>query len=110
PVEMQAAAGDRPARISILAYSGGTMTVGGWGEVALDLAALELPATIPLLGDHDATLDGVAGSGSPRVEGGRLAVEGTLAATPTGERIKQLARDNVPMQASVGVRPGDTRT
>ena len=106
-VELQAASGDRPARVSILAYSGGSMTVAGYGPVAIDLAGLEMPATLPLLGDHNSNLDGVAGSGSPRVQSGVLTVDGTLAPSPMGARIRDLAAAGVPLQASVGVMPTD---
>lgn len=110
PVELQAAApdGSKPARISILAYSGGQMNVVGYGTVAIELAGLAMPDVVPLLGDHDSTLNGAAGSGRPRIEGGRLFVEGTLATTVIAEHIKQLSRDGVPLQASVGVQPADT--
>lgn len=106
-VHLQAAAEGKPPRVNILAYSGGIMTVDGWGDVALVLAGLELPPTIPLLGDHDATLSGAAGQGTPTISSGSLHVNGTLASNETGQRILALARDNVPLQASVGVNPTD---
>jgi hypothetical protein len=106
-VELQAAAAGKPAKVSILAYSGNPMDVGGYGTVVIDLAGLEMPGTIPLLADHDASLAGVAGSGTPRVLAGNLLVEGTLAATAAGNQIRDLGASGVPLQASVGVAPGD---
>lgn len=105
--EIQAADSGKPARVSIMAYSGGAMDVANFGSVAIDLAGLSMPATIPLLGDHVSTLDGVAGSGSPRIVGGALYVDGTIASNETGQRIIALSRDGVPLQASVGVSPAE---
>src|SRR4051812_24478562 len=92
-VELTAAAAGKPARVSIMAYGGGAMNVPGFGPVAIDLAGLTMAHTIPLLGDHEATLRGVAGSGQPRVEAGTLRVDGTLASNPTGAGILALSRD-----------------
>ena len=83
------------------------MSVSGFSSpVVIDLSGLTMAGTIPLLGDHKSTLDGIAGSGTPTIAGGRLVVAGTLANTPTGQRVKDLAASNVPLQASVGVTPG----
>lgn len=106
-VSIQAAADGKPARVSIMAYGGGAMDVAGFGPVAIELAGLSMPATIPLLGDHESTLAGVAGSGSPRIVNGSLYVDGTISSNDTGQRIVALSRDGVPLQASVGVSPND---
>ena len=106
-VELTAAADGRPAKISVMAYGGGVMDAQGFGPVVIELSGLSMPPTIPLLGDHISTLDGVAGSGQPTIRAGKLLVEGTLASTPTADRILSLSRSGVPLQASVGVRPGD---
>ena len=106
-VELQAGAEGKPAKVSIMAYSGGAMDVVGFGPVAIELAGLTLPQTIPLLGDHISSLEGVAGSGSPSVVNGSLHVNGTLASNETGKRIIALSHDNVPLQASVGVSPAE---
>jgi hypothetical protein len=42
-VEIQATAG-KPPSVSIVAYTGGLMTVPGWGPVAIDLAGLDAGA------------------------------------------------------------------
>ncbi len=105
-VEIQAA-GDRPPRVRIVAYSGGLMSVPGWGPVAIDLAGMELPAEqVGILADHDATLRGIVGHGRASVAGGKLVVEGTLAlATEAARQIIELARSGYRFQASVGVVP-----
>jgi len=105
-VEIQAAAGDskRPT-VSILAYSGGTMRVGGYGQVVIDLAGLDMPDSIPLLADHDASLGGVIGSGTPSNDKRRLTITGTLVPNDQAAQIVQLSKSNVPLSASVGVEP-----
>jgi len=62
-VEIQAVSG-KPPGVSIVAYTGGLMTVPGWGPVVLDLAGLDAGVEqISLLADHDVTLDGIVGHG-----------------------------------------------
>jgi hypothetical protein len=68
---------------------------------------LTLPSSLPILADHEAKLDSVAGVGTPRVEVGRLLIEGSLASTEAAARIVGLAKDGVPLQSSVGVSPGE---
>ncbi|RMD85729.1 MAG: hypothetical protein D6815_01235, partial [Candidatus Dadabacteria bacterium] len=109
-IELQAGSPQgKPQRVRILAYSGGTMRVSGWGAVAIDLAGLETPARLPILVDHDATTGGVAGSGEPQSNGRELTIAGSLASTPAGEKVASLLRDGVPLQASVGVEPTTTQ-
>lgn len=105
PIDVKAGPEGKPARVSILAYTGGPMFVEGWsGPVALDLAGVKMPHSIPLLADHNSTIAGLAGVGFPRVEGGRLMVDGTLASNENGQRIVGLHRDGIPMQASLGAQ------
>ena len=108
PAEIQAADGDaKPARVTIVAYTGGLMTVPGWGPVVVDLAGLDVTAALPLLADHDATLDGIVGTGKATVARGLVTVAGTNEReTDKGRKIITLARGGVAFQASVGVRPG----
>jgi hypothetical protein len=42
-VEIQAASG-KPPSVSIVAYTGGLMSVPGWGPVVIDLAGLTIPS------------------------------------------------------------------
>src|SRR3989304_10406124 len=57
PLEiLQAAAGDdpaKPAKFSAMVYGGGLMPIGGWGDVAVDLAGLSLPPSLPVLSAHN---------------------------------------------------------
>ncbi len=101
-VEIKAAS-KGPPRVEIRAYGGDVMPIAGFGDVAIDLAGLKLPASIPLLADHDSSLRGVIGAGRPRVENGMLMVSGTLA--PSSDAAKQIIElaKTVEFQASVGV-------
>lgn len=54
-VEIQATG--KPTTVSIVASTGGLMTVPGWGPVAINLAGVDATAEqISLLADHDASL------------------------------------------------------
>ena len=109
-VSIQAAAdGKKRPRVSITAYNGGLMNVGGWGAIAIELSGLEIPSSVPLLADHDQSLSGVVGSGTPRVDRGSLTVTGHLTDSEAGRGVLALARDDVPLQASVGVEPTQRR-
>ncbi len=104
-VEIQAAAADgKPPRVEIVAYNGNVMTVAGWGPVALELSAIELPPQVAILADHDATLGGIVGYGVASTPGGKLMVNGAI--TPSTEAAKQvieLSKSGFQFQASVGI-------
>lgn len=116
---IQAAASSQP-RISGLAYGGGIMTLAGHGEVAIDIDGMELSGSVPLLGDHKNELAAVLGAVSAAARNGKVLVDGLLSlANEAGQRVRQLARDGVPLQLSVGaeptapyreIRPGETFT
>lgn len=104
-VELTAKAG-KPAKVSILAYSGGLMTVPNWGPVAINLNKLGIMAGFPILVDHDASLNGVLGSGTAEVRNGKLFASGTISRTAdAAKRVIELAKDGVAFQASVGLAP-----
>jgi hypothetical protein len=105
-VETQAASG-KPPSVSIVAYTGGLMTVPGWGPVAIDLAGLDAGAEqISLLADHDASLNGIVGHGQSAITGGKLLVNGTITgATEAARQVVELAKGGFKFQASVGVAP-----
>ena len=108
-VEIQAAASDaagKPPRVSIVAYTGGTMRPPGWPELAIDLAGANLAGDIPILAGHGEGLDDVAGQGRAEVLRGQLLVHGALtSATSAGQRVIALSRDGVHLQASIGYTP-----
>lgn len=106
-VALEAAADGKPVRVRIVAYAGGVMRVSGFGDIVLDLRGLKLPDRLALLADHEQSLDRVAGHGAPRVEGGQLLVLGELVTTGAGPLVLALLRAGTPLQASVGVDPGE---
>ena len=99
----------KPITVSIVANTGGLMTVPGWGPVVIDLSGVDTTAEqISLLADHDASLKGIVGHGHAVVANGKLLVQGTI--TPRTEAARQvieLARSGFRFQASVGVTPID---
>lgn len=118
-IDVQAAAGksSKPAKVSILLYSGGLMRVPGQGPLVVDLAGMKLPADVSILVDHNTKLDGIVGRGIPAVRSGQLFVEGTISrATDAGRQILALAGEGHTFQASVGaliqqrkfIQPGET--
>ncbi|MBX3415466.1 MAG: hypothetical protein KF708_22475 [Pirellulales bacterium] len=105
-VELLAAdSADRPATVRVLAYSGGMMRPSGIrGDVVVDLAGLEIPERHPLLLDHAHSVNAIAGSGVPKIEGQQLIVEGEIARdTDAGKRVIALSKAKVPLAASVGL-------
>ncbi len=107
-VDIQAAGQTHP-EVSILAYSGGLMTVPGWGPVVIDLHGIDISAAqVGILADHDSSLKGIVGHGQATVHDGRLIVAGAI--SPSSEAARQiieLAKGGFRFQASVGVTPTD---
>ena len=102
-----ACSGKQP-RIAITAYSGAAMRVPGWGVIVLDLAGLDLAGRVPILCDHDASLDGILGQGSAEVKDGKLFVSGAiLPASDKARRVVELAQGGFLFEASVGVEPSE---
>ena len=58
PLTIKAAASGRPRRFSILAYSGGMLSVSGFdAPVIVDLSGLTASASVPIVLDHQPTTD-----------------------------------------------------
>ena len=105
-VDITAAAGDGPPQVTIVAYAGNIIRPAGFGAVVIELGGLEIPATIKLLADHRATIDGIVGQGNPKIVDGRLIVAGSLSmANEAGRQVMQLNADGIDLAASVGVQP-----
>ncbi|MCK4658241.1 MAG: Mu-like prophage major head subunit gpT family protein [Phycisphaerae bacterium] len=77
--------------------------------ILIDLDGLDLPASVPILANHENALDAVIGSGKPEVADGKLFVVATLATTESAEQVRDLIKSGVELQASVGVNPTETR-
>lgn len=107
-----AAMPEQPVRFAGVAYSGGVIPAYGWmGDVAIDLSTLQNAdgAEIPVLVDHSATVDGIAGKGRIRKSTSpagvtELHIEGELTpSTEAGQRIARLLAEGFPLQLSVGM-------
>lgn len=107
---IQAAADEgKTPQVQILAYAGGIMRVPFWGDVAIDLKALDTSGQVPILVDHDPTLRGIAGHGAAAVEQNQLVVRGTIPpVSDAGRQVVELAKAGFQWQASVGVEPQKT--
>ena len=105
--EVEIVAASKVPTVNIVAYTGGLMSVSGWGPIAIELAGIDVSAEqIGILADHDASLKGIVGHGRAAVASGRLLVQGTI--TPTTEAARQvidLAKAGFRFQASVGIAP-----
>jgi hypothetical protein len=104
---LQAADGESaPAgkKFRIVAYTGAPIRQGWSREpVVIDMAGMQLPATVPVVLGHDYTLGSILGQGRPFIEAGQLIVEGEiLAQNPNADQVAALAAAGYQWQASVG--------
>ena len=104
--EVEIVAASKVPTVNIVAYTGGLMSVSGWGPIVVDLKGIDASAEqIGILADHDASLKGIVGHGRAFVANGRLMVQGSL--TPSTEASKQiidLARGGFPLVRSKNSR------
>ncbi len=98
-----------PPKVSIVGYTGGIMRVSGWGDVLVDLAGLSVPSQVPLLVDHDSSLQGVVGNAVPSVVRGQVLASGVLSETEASKQLIVLAKDGLVLQASLGLEVQETR-
>ena len=73
--EVEIVAASKVPTVNIVAYTGGLMSVSGWGPIVVDLTGIDASAEqIGILADHDASLKGIVGYGRAIVTNGRLMV------------------------------------
>jgi hypothetical protein len=104
---LQAAEGESapgPKKFRIVAYTGSQIRQGWSREpVVIDVAGMQLPATVPVVLGHDYTLGSILGQGRPFVENGQIIVEGEiLADNENARQVLALASNGYQFQASVG--------
>ena len=95
-------------KFSMVAYTGGAMTVRGWdAPVVVDLAGLQWTAKPrPILKDHSASLV-IGHTTGIRVIGGDLVVDGVISgAGGVAREIVESSRNGFPWQASIGADAG----
>lgn len=106
-LDLEAAKADptKPARVSIVAYSGGEMTPPGFANpVVIDLGGVTITGRVPLLVDHVNALSGAVGAGVASIAANQLLVEGQLSrSSASAKQIIDLAAEGFPWQASVGM-------
>jgi hypothetical protein len=93
-----------PKKFRIVAYTGAPIRQGWSREpVIIDMAGMQLPATVPVVLGHDYSLGSILGQGTPKLEGGQLIVEGEiLARNGNADQVAALAEAGYQFQASVG--------
>jgi hypothetical protein len=104
---LQAAEGDSaPAgkKFRIVAYTGAPIRQGWSREpVVIDMAGMQLPATVPVVVGHDYALGSIVGQGRPFIEAGQIIVEGEiLADNENARQVAALGAAGYQFQASVG--------
>lgn len=106
-IELKAAEGSKPRRFSILAYTGGPLPVTGFNlPVVVDLAGLEAPGNVPILLDHQNTVEDTLGVTDTITNDGQSLI---LAGPVTGVSAKvkgvlQQGAAGHQWQASIGAR------
>lgn len=95
------------ARIAGKAYGGGPIRVAGYRQpVVIDFLGLDVPASLPLLVDHENRAAARLGTVRARVEDGALVIDGEITATgdPARDIIAQ-ARAGAEWHLSIGADP-----
>tara|TARA_R110000868_G_scaffold25944_1_gene100517 strand:- start:5678 stop:7798 length:2121 start_codon:yes stop_codon:yes gene_type:complete len=96
-VRLKANGAGKPKRFQILAYSGGVLNVDGFPNgVVVDLAGLETPGAIPILIDHEKSVEATLGLTDNIANNGTSLL---LAGTVTGQSAKSI---QVIAQATAG--------
>ena len=102
-LEIIASAGKKP-QVKGIAYSGGKMNLGGWGQpVVVDLAGMSIPENLPLLANHFNHITGRVGLITAAVVEGKLEITGEIVAE--GEESKAIvsqAQAGADWQLSIG--------
>jgi len=104
---IQAAEGSTPKRFAILAYSGGLLPVDGFGlPVIVDLAGLEVPGAIPILIDHEKSVDATFGiTDAIENDGQTLLMTGQITgSSPRAMQVIASHKAGHKWQASIGAR------
>lgn len=108
-INLRASASDKPRRFAIEAYDGGPLPVAGFDlPVIVDLSSTEFPAAMPLLIDHEATVEATVGSTDTIENNGQTLRIGGLvtASSPKALAVVEQHDKGQRWQASIGVRIG----
>lgn len=106
-LQLMASEGGKPRRFKILAYSGGILPVDGFDQpVIVDLSGLEVPGAIPILIDHEKSVEATLGI-TDSIENNGTSLQLTGQVTGQSQKAQTvLAADAVghKWQASIGAR------
>jgi len=106
PLKIQAAADDKPAKVSGVAYNGGKLSIYGWEDpVVVDIAGMETGADeTPLLADHFGYADNRLGLVTVSIAGGRaIEVSGSIVSeTDRAKEIVLQGKKGADWQLSIG--------
>lgn len=95
-----------PAPVTVEAYGGGLMNVNNIGPMVVDIEGIEASGPVVLLDGHTNTLAASLGSARLEPRDGKLFAVGAISRTnPVAKVAIDLARDGVPIQASIGAEP-----
>jgi phage head maturation protease len=93
-----------------IAYSGGKMNLPGWKHpVVVDLSGLAIPASVPLLTNHENRTTARVGQVAAKIEDGTLMIEGEItSASGTASGIVEQAKAGADWQLSIGAEVTDS--
>lgn len=106
-LQLKASEGGKPRRFAILAYSGGLLPVDGFDKpVVVDLSGLEVPGSIPILIDHEKSVEATLGiTDAIENDGRQLTMSGQV--TGKSQKAQMVLSANAAghkWQASIGAR------
>jgi hypothetical protein len=110
-INLKAAADGKPRRFTILAYSGGLLPVDGFEyPVIVDLAGLEIPGSIPILIDHQKSVEATLGlTDSITNTGTSLMLTGIVTGQSSiSQQVIAQSAAGHQWQASIGAMVGET--
>ena len=111
PLTITAAAGGKPRRFSILAYTGGILPVDGFDlPVVVDLQGLTIAGNVPILIDHTKSVENTLGiTESITNDGKTLTMTGNVTGvSPTVEMVLSASDRGQQWQASIGAYTTET--
>lgn len=104
-LRLKANGAGKPKRFSILAYSGGLLPVDGFPHpVVVDLSGLEIPGSIPILIDHEKSVEATLGATDNIYnDGTKLTMAGVVTGqSPKSQQVLAQAAAGHTWQASIG--------
>jgi hypothetical protein len=104
-LRLKASGAGKPKRFLILAYSGGLLPVDGFPHpVVVDLSGLEIPGSIPILIDHEKSVEATLGAtDNIHNDGTKLTMAGVVTGqSPKSQQVLAQAAAGHTWQASIG--------